>query len=159
MRNGVFESTAEMESKGLTNGLVEIEPGEIYWEPETKRWTPSQLDVLPQGQLFLDKSRMSELAERVPWQFKLRFTEKHTGEVFDRKLLAWSYYQGYRRFYRETGDQQAALQMVRDRIYQSIRSEDRTVFAILGTHSRFKHWMISALYHVPNRVCNHPMLF
>jgi hypothetical protein len=45
-----------------------------------------------------------------------------------------------------------ALETIVDRVRGSIFNPEKTVFAILGTHSRFGHWMISSLYHVPTKV-------
>jgi hypothetical protein len=159
MRLGVFESTDKMIEAQRTNGLVEIIPKELYWEPEAKKWSANQLQVLTQGNLFHDEQKMRSLADRVPWQFKLRLTEKHTGKEFDQKVLAWSYYQGYRRQLQETQSEQKALSNVRDVVHKSILAPDRAVFAIFGTHSRFGHWMISALYHVPRKTCEQNRLF
>lgn len=159
MCRGVFDSTEAMEQAGRTNGLVLIEPEELYWEPESKKWSPNQMQVLTQGNLFHSEQLMQSLSERVPWQFKLRFVEKFTGRKFDQKVLAWSYYQGYRRQFRELGDEQKALAAVRARVYQSIMNTDRSVYAIFGTHSRFGHWMISGLYHLPTSICEQGRLF
>jgi hypothetical protein len=159
MHKSIYESTEKMEAAGITNGLVEIEPAELYWKPEVKKWSASQLQVLTQGNLFYTESQMQSLADRVPWQFKLRFKEKSTGREFDQKVLAWSYYQGYRRQLQNLGDEQAALTAVRDKVYQSIKNPDKAVFAIFGTHSLYKHWMISGLYHVPKTISQQPRLF
>ena len=159
MKKGVYESTVQMEEAGLTNGLVEIIPKELHWLPEKKRWSPGQLKVLNQGNLFHDERLMRSLSERVPWQFKLRLTERHTGKEFDQKVLAWSYYQGYRRQLQQTKCEETALSLLRDTIYKSILAPDRKVFAIFGTHSRFGNWMISALYHVPRTISDQPSLF
>jgi hypothetical protein len=159
MRQSVYNSTSEMERDGRTNGLVEIVPTELYWEPEKKVWSEGQLSVLTQGNLFHNEQVMQSLSERVPWQFKLRFTEKNTGQQFDQKVLAWSYYQGYRRQLSSLGDTQGALTAVRDNVYRSILNPDRSVFAIFGTHSRFKHWMISGLYHLPRSVRDQQGMF
>src|SRR4029453_8253808 len=112
MRRGVFLSKDEMEARGLTNGLVEIEPTKFCWEPDEKEWTAGQLSVFCQGQLFESKDVLQELADRVPWQFRLSGREKSTQKEFDGKVLAWSYYQGYRRVLREKGDESAALQSI-----------------------------------------------
>lgn len=159
MQGAVFESTQLMEERGLTNGLVEIVPRELYWEPEAKKWSRGQLEVLTQGNLFHDARSLQKLADRVPWQFKLKLVEQNTGREFDQKVLAWSFYQGYRRRLKECGSEQTALQQVRDAIYRSILAPERKVFAIFGTHSRFKHWMISALYHAPKTVCQQSRMF
>lgn len=159
MQRAVFASTADMEGKGLTNGLVEIVPMELYWEPEVKKWSPNQLQVLTQGNLLHDEELMRSLADRVPWQFKLRFMEKTTGKEFDQKVLAWSYYQGFRRQLRELGSEEKALAAVRNNVYRSIMNPGRSVFAIFGTHSRFGHWMISGLYHGPRKICDQQRLF
>jgi hypothetical protein len=154
MSKGVFKSIEEMENRGLTNGLVEIEPEELYWEPEQKEWSTGQLNVFDQGNLFHKQEDLKALADRVPWQFKLRFREKNTGREFDQKVLAWSYYQGYRRQLSATGDERKALEVIRDRVHQSILNPDRCVYVIFGTHSRFKQWMISGVYHLPKTVRN-----
>lgn len=88
MRTGIFSSTEEMDAKGLTNGLVEVEPSELYWEPEQKEWSAGQLNVFNQGNLFHDQEQLRALADRVPWQFKLRFRERSTRKEFDQKVLA-----------------------------------------------------------------------
>lgn len=159
MQRGVFDSTEAMEQAGRTNGLVEIVPTELYWQKETKVWSPGQLNLMMQGNLFKSQEFMGSLSERVPWQFKLRFTEKTTGKQFDQKVLAWSYYQGYRRQLIELGNEQAALAAVRDKVHQSILNKDRSVFAIFGTHSRFGQWMISGLYHLPRRFSEQAVMF
>lgn len=152
MRRGVFESIEDMERRNLTNGLVEIEPYELYWEPEAKEWTPGQLNVFDQGNLFHEAKNLKALAERIPWQFKLRFREKNTGREFDQKVLAWSYYQGFRRHLMTLKDENRALEALRDFVHKSILNPDRSVFVIFGTHSRFGHWMISGIYHLPREI-------
>jgi hypothetical protein len=152
MRNGVFDSVGEMESRKLTNGMVEIEPEELYWEPESKTWSAGQLEVLTQGNLFHDQSLMDSLAQRVPWQFKLRFMEKNTARKFDQKVLAWSYYRGFQRHINDGMNEQEALAKVRDDVHKSILNSARCVYAILGTHSRFGHWMVSGIYHLPRQI-------
>lgn len=152
MRGTVHDSASAMEKKGLTNGCVEIEPIELYWESDPKEWTPGQLNVINQGDLFASKEQLQSIADRVPWQFRLKYREKNTGQESDGKVLAWSYYQGFRRRRAEMSTDEAALESVADRVRSSIFNPERTVFAILGTHSRFGHWMISALYHVPTKI-------
>lgn len=152
MSKTIHPSAAAMTEKRLTNGLVEIEPIEFYWKADDKEWTPGQITVIQQGDLFASKAQMKELAERVPWQFRLKYRERSTGREDDGKVLAWSYYQGFRRALSETRDEQRALQVISEKVKRSIFAEDRVVFAILGTHSRFGHWMISALYHVPRNI-------
>lgn len=153
MNKAVFQGTADLESQGKTNGLVEVEPIKFYWKPEKKKeWTPSQINVFEQGSLFDKKERMEELAIRIPWQFRLEYREKATGLEFDSKVLSWSYYQGFRRNLDIFGNETAALEAVAQKIRNSIFANERTVYAILGTHSRFKHWMISALYHLPSKI-------
>ncbi len=153
MQKSVFDSSDAMKQAERTNGLVEIVPEELYWEPESKKWSPGQMQVFAQGNLFHGEKLMQSLSDRVPWQFKLRFREKTTGKLFDQKVLAWSYYQGYRRQLRELGDEQKALAAVRDNVHKSILHADRSVFAIFGTHSQYGHWMISGLYHLPKVIC------
>jgi hypothetical protein len=152
MRKTVFDSAEAMEAKGLTNGCVEIEPIELYWKADSKEWTASQLNVIQQGDLFATKEQMQGLADRVPWQFRLKYREKSTGREDDGKVLAWSFYQGFRRVRGECATDEEALEIIANRIRDSIFNPDKTVFAILGTHSRFGHWMISALYHVPTEI-------
>jgi|TARA_R110002096_G_scaffold420001_1_gene624874 hypothetical protein len=152
MNKAVFQGAEDLESQGKTNGLVEIEPIEFYWQPDKKEWTPSQIKTLSQGSLFDSKDKMAQLATRVPWQFRLKYREKVTGREDDGKVLAWSNYQGYLRFSKDTGDENVALEMVADKVRRSIFSKDKTVYAILGTHSRFGHWMISGLYHLPTKI-------
>jgi hypothetical protein len=159
MKPCVFDSADAMESKGLTNGMVEIAPEELYWESEEKKWSAGQLEVLNQGNLFHKQSVMESLGDRVPWQFNLRFSEKKTGRQFDQKVLAWSYYQGYRNCLADLGNEQQALAALRDKVHKSILDPKRCVYAILGTHSRFGHWMVSGLYHLPRSVRDGPSLF
>ncbi len=159
MRPSVFESITDLEAKGRTNGLVEITAAELYWEKEARTWSASQLNVFSQGNLFHGEALMSSLSERVPWQFKLKFTEKSTGRNFDQKVLAWSYYQGFRREVLRGASEANALAAIRDRVNCSIMHPSRRVFAIFGTHSRFRHWMISGLYHLPNVVREQELLF
>ena len=151
MHRTVFASTEEMAGRGLTNGCVKIEPLELYWAPDEKEWSPQQLTTLQQSNMFATKAQMAELAERVPWQFRLKLRETENGQEHDAKVLAWSYYQGLRRALREKNEREA-LESVVERIRGSIFNPEKTVFAIFGTHSRFKHWMISSLYHLPTEV-------
>jgi len=152
MRKTVHHSADAMEQKGLTNGCVRIDPIELYWKPDPKEWTPSQLGVIQQGDLFATKEQMQEVADRVPWQFRLKYRETNSGIERDGKVLAWSYYQGFRRARNEVGSDEAALDRVVEKVRASIFNPEKTVFAILGTHSRSGHWMISSLYHVPTEI-------
>jgi len=152
MRKTVHDSAEAMKEKSLTNGCVEIEPLELYWKPDKKEWTASQLNVIQQGDLFATKEQLQGLADRVPWQFCLKYREKSTGREDDGKVLAWSLYQGFRRVRKQTSDDETALETIAERVRGSIFNPDKTTFAILGTHSRFGHWMISALYHLPTAI-------
>ncbi len=152
MQKAVHESADSMEAAGITNGLVRIEPLEFYWQPDKKEWTPTQLSVIQQGDLFATTEQMKQLAERVPWEFRLKYRECSTGREADSKVLAWSYYQGYRRELAETREPEVAMEAIAQKVRESIFSSQRSVFGILGTHSRFGHWMISALYHVPTEI-------
>lgn len=151
MRKTVHPSRESMTENGVTNGCVKIEPLDLYWETDSKEWTPSQLAVINQGDLFATQDQLEGISERVPWQFRLKFRETSTGREDDSKVLAWSYYQGFRRAVRQMNET-AALDSVADKIRGSIFNPDKTVFGIFGTHSRFGHWMISALYHVPTEI-------
>jgi hypothetical protein len=152
MRKTIHESAEAMKTRGLTNGCVEIEPIELYWKPDPKEWTTTQMNTILQGDLFASEEQMQSLADRVPWQFRLKYREKNTGRTDDGKVLAWSYYQGFRRARLNLNTDETALETIADRVRGSIFNPEKTVFAILGTHSRFGHWMISSLYHVPTEV-------
>lgn len=151
MQKSVHPSRQTMSEIGVTNGCVEIEPLEFYWKPDLKEWTASQRNVIDQGDLFASKEQLAGLADRVPWQFRLRFRERSTRIEDDRKVLAWGLYRGFLRFSVDN-DEKTALGMVGDKVRKSIFNPENTVFAIFGTHSRFGHWMISALYHLPTSV-------
>lgn len=151
MRPTVHQSTQEMAERGVTNGCVEIIPLEFYSEPDKKRWTPSQLNVFKQKNLFISDEVLQEIADHVPWKFKIKYQEKHTGVEGDLKVLAWSYYQGVRRNMKLMSEEDA-VRAIENKVKRSIFSDKNTVFAIFGTHSRLNHWMISALYHVPTKV-------
>ncbi len=151
MQPTVHTSTEAMTEAGITNGCVEIEPIEFYWKRDDKIWTASQIQVMSQGNLFISEDDLKSLADRVPWQFRLKFKEKKPGREDDAKVLAWSLYQGLRRRL-QTMDEDTALAATADTVKKSIFNPDKTVFAIFGTHSRFGHWMISALYHVPTTI-------
>jgi hypothetical protein len=152
MRKTVYESAEAMKGKGLTSGCIEIEPLSIYWKPDKKEWTAGQRQVIDQGDLFATKQQLKALADRVPWEFRLQYRERSTGLEQDGKVLSWDLYQGFRRFRGQTQDDQAALETVAQRVKGSIFNPEKTTFAILGTHSRFGHWMISTLYHLPTDV-------
>jgi hypothetical protein len=152
MRKTVYESAEAMKAKGLTSGCVEIEPLSFYWKPDKKEWTASQRQVIDQGDLFATKRQLKALADRVPWEFRLKYRERSTGLEEDGKVLSWDLYQGFRRFRGQTQDDQAALETVAQRVNGSIFNPEKTTFAIIGTHSRFGHWMISTLYHLPTDV-------
>ncbi len=151
MKHTVHSSTEKMTEAGVTNGCVEIEPTEFYWKPDNKKWSDGQLKVMRQGNLFVSDKDLESLADRVPWQYRLKFKEKNSGREDDAKVLAWSLYQGLRRRLR-TMDEDTALKETADAVMKSIFNPEKAVYAIFGTHSRFGHWMISALYHVPTKI-------
>jgi len=109
-----------MESKGLTNGCVEIEALEFFWKSDSKEWTDSQLQVIQQGDLFATKEQMHEIADRVPWQFRLKYREKNTGREDDGKVLAWSYTRDFAACGAKTKDDNAALEQIAERVRGSI---------------------------------------
>lgn len=154
MQKTVYGSASEMAERGLTNGCVEVEPLEFYWKPDTKEWTAGQLKIIHQGDLFATAEQRHGISDRVPWQFRLKYREKNTGREDDGKVLAWSLYQGFRRVRNESECDELALAAIVEKVRGSIFNPDRTVFAILGTHSRFGNWMISALYHLPTEIVN-----
>lgn len=153
MRTVIFAGAEDLENQNLTNGLVEIEPIKFYWKPDQSEWTESQKNVIRQGNLLFDNEAMSQMAERVPWQFRLSYREIATGREGEGKVLAWSYYVGFLRQRARLGSDEKALEAVANIVRGRIFTEKNRVFAILGTHSRFKSWMISAIYHVPRSVC------
>ncbi|MBC8354070.1 MAG: hypothetical protein H8E66_18925 [Planctomycetes bacterium] len=150
MRTVIFHGAQDLESQGLTNGLVEIEPLEFFWKPDKTEWTEKQKSEIRQGSLMFDKT---DIAERVPYQFRLKYREIATGREGEGKVLAWSYYVGFLRQRSTLGSDEAALNAIVDIVKGRIFSSKNRVFAILGAHSRFGSWMISALYHVKKEVC------
>jgi len=78
MRRAIRNSSEAMELANLTNGCVEIEPLELYWKRDSTEWTASQRNVIEQGDLFATAQQLKGLAERIPWQFRLRYREKST---------------------------------------------------------------------------------
>ena len=152
MRKAVFDSRAVMDTKGLTNGLVQIEPLDLFWRPDEKEWSANQRSVIDQGDLFADKGAKAEIARRVPWQFRLKYRELSTGVEGEGKILQWSLYQGYLQFLGDSGSEDVVLKTVADRLASSIFHAERTVFTIFGIHGRFGRWMISALYHLPTKL-------
>ncbi|WP_430453675.1 hypothetical protein [Rhodopirellula europaea] len=152
MHPTVFESRQTMEEMELTNGCVQIEPLEFFHKTDDKEWSESQKAVIRQGDLFATEDEMRAIGERVPYQFRLRFREVSTGIVDERKVLAWSYYTGYLRLHSSGKSKLDALDVVTERVKASIFNPKRAVYAIFGTHSRFGHWMISGLYHVPKSI-------
>ncbi len=158
MKQTVHESTAAMEQNGLTNGCVQIVPLRLYWQKEESELTTAQLNVVRQTNMFISNEDLQQIADRMAWQFRLEFRQANSDIVEDAKVLAWSWYQGLRRRLRKMDDQ-SALQDTVDFISKSIFNPARTVFAIFGTHSRFGHWMISSLYHVPKEFVQQRDLF
>lgn len=152
MRETIHSSSQEMESKGVTNGCVQIEPIELYWKADPKEWTAVQRQVIEQRDLYASEEQMSVIAERVPYEFRLKYREIGNPTEFDNKVLSWSYYQGFLRERNRVGSDKEAMETIANKIRKSIFDPDRCVFAILGTHSRFGHWMISGLYYVPRKV-------
>lgn len=153
MQPTIFNSTEEMESRGLTNGCVAIEPLELYWKEDKAEWSQSQLQEIRQGDLFATPEQKQAMGERVPWQFRLKYRQVSTGVEEEKKVLAWSYYAGFVRNQSSMTDEQA-LDTVIKNVAKSIFNPSRAVFAIFGTHSRFKQWMISGLYHLPREIAN-----
>ena len=151
MKPTVHHSTEAMNAQDITNGCVQIEPIELYYKDDPKEWTDSQKEAIAQGDLFATKEQMASLADRVPWQFRLKYREANSGREGDCKVLAWSYYQGLRRRM-QTDPVEVALEFVSDRIKSSIFRPDRTLFGIFGTHRLSGHWMISSLYYVPTDI-------
>lgn len=150
MRTVLFHGAEDLESQSLTNGLVEIEPLKFFWKPDKTEWTERQKNEIRQGSLMFDKT---EMAERVPYQFRLKYRETATGRESEGKVLAWSYYVGFLRQRSKLGSDEAALAAIVDIVKGRIFSPKNRVFAILGTHSRFGSWMISAVYHVKKEIC------
>jgi hypothetical protein len=68
----------------------------------------------------------------VPWQFRLKYREKTTGRMDDGKVLAWSYYQGFRKARHGVARDEDALEAIAGRVRVSIFNPERTVFAISG---------------------------
>lgn len=152
MRDTVHASSQEMESKGLTNGCVEIEPIRLYWQADAKEWSASQRNVIEQRDLYATEEQMSRISQQIPYEYRLEYRELGNPTVLDRKVLAWSFYQGFIRNRNSVGSDEEALDIVASRVRKSIFNSNRCVFAILGTHSKFGHWMISGLYHVPRDI-------
>lgn len=152
MQSAVFDSTDAMTERGLTNGLVQIEPLELFASSDAAEWTTNQKNVIAQGNMFHGKTNMTSMAERVPWQFRLKYRELSTGREGEGKVLAWSYYVGFMRERDRLGNEQAAIDSLLEKIRGRIFSPKNRVYCIFGTHSRFGNWMISAIYHIPNQI-------
>ncbi|MEZ6093439.1 MAG: hypothetical protein R3C03_04255 [Pirellulaceae bacterium] len=158
MQHTVHSSTGAMSSKGITNGCVEIEPIEFYWKADDQELSKSQMQVVQQQNLFVSSDVLQLLADRPKWQYRLKYREVGTGKEVDSKVLAWSYYQGIRQNLKKMSEKEA-LEATADRVRQSIFNSKKTIFGIFGTHSRFNHWMISAIYHVPTKIAKQESLF
>lgn len=158
MEKTVHESMDSMTQANLTNGCVKIEPLELYWAKDDQELTEKQMQVVKQQNLFISSDDLKLLADRPKWQFRLKFREISTGVESDIKVLAWSYYQGLRRDLVQMGEEEA-LEASAARIRSSLFNPKKTIYGIFGTHSRFGHWMISAIYHVPAKICEQGGLF
>lgn len=158
MQHTVHDSTEVMEQKGLTNGCVKIEPLDFHWRKDDQELSDAQMQIVKQQNLFISTDDLKLLADRPKWQYRLKYREIATGNEIDSKVLAWSYYQGLRRNLSQMNEKEA-LEATAERIRASIFNPEKTIFGIFGTHSRFKHWMISAIYHVPTEICEQGGLF
>lgn len=158
MQQTVHTSTQSMAENGVTNGCVEIEPIEFYWKADNQELSRSQMQVVKQNNMFVSNDVLQLLADRPKWQYRLKFREVSTGEEVDAKVLAWSYYQGLRRNLKKMSEKDA-LEATANNVRKSIFNPKKTVFGIFGTHSRFNHWMISALYHLPTKIAKQESLF
>jgi hypothetical protein len=152
MKKTVHPSREYMDKNNITNGCVLIKPLELYWKKDNTEWTQEDWKIVTEGNLFVDKDKLPKPTERIPYEFRLKFKEVNTGLEGDGKVLAWSYYAGYRKFRSKCNSDGEALQMVHDNIASSIFNKDKTVFAIFGTHSLWGIWMISAIYHVDTAI-------
>jgi hypothetical protein len=129
--------------------LAIIKPSKISdfsWEPTERTWDQKQLEFMKQHNLFDDNAKP---LEKIPYNFIYHFhcsASNCTGHNI--MIEDWEVMELYRKMRDKYGEQQGLLK-VKYRFFDTMCSPKRDTYFFVGTHYRFKTWIILGVFWPP----------
>lgn len=118
----------------------------LVLEADDPNWSPEQLSVLKQDDLF--KKAPAQTLEKIPFKFKFEF--QCADPACNGHLMSctdWEMAQAYRRWKREYGDKWEAA--FRQRFEREMIDKYDTHFMVGTVHQHPKNWIIVGLFYPP----------
>ena len=145
-----FNEMCELrEPEEQVNSLAIIKPSRIvdfYWEETERVWEQKQLEFMKQYQLF--ESRTKPL-EKIPYNFIYHFfcsTKRCRGHRL--MIEDWETMQLFRKM-RDIHGETVGLKKVKQRFFDIICADTRDTYFFIGSHYRWKTWMIIGVFYPP----------
>lgn len=153
---------------GATIRPVEVKPqsGKFIATPDAAAWSAEEAtklakaEALAQGDLFTPAlSHEYKRLRKVPYKFRLKFQDL-TGAEYDYLILDWEIARLFFRMRDQYGDDETALEKVRQKIEEEIFSPSRRTILILGNmHFQYKQRVLAVDGFVyPKRLQREPMV-
>jgi len=137
----------QLKNQNISLGIFKpLEITEFYWEKEAPDWTEEEKQILIQQNLFgIEKKPL----EKVPYSFHYRFRcndENCSGH--DMTIIDWEIHQAYRSWKAKYGEDDA-LYKIKKKWLDTLFAPDRDTYFIVGTHHRFKTFIILGVFWPP----------
>jgi hypothetical protein len=118
----------------------------FYWKEETPEWTEEEQEAIIQQDLFgIGKKPL----EKMPYSFHYQFEcndERCNGH--DLTIIDWEIQQAYRNW-RTKYNENEVLQKIKEKWLDTLFGPDRDTYFIVGTHHRFKTFIILGVFWPP----------
>jgi hypothetical protein len=129
--------------------LAIVKPSRIidfYWKPAARKWEQKVLAFMKQHQLFESGTKP---LEKIPFYFKYHFY-CYTPHCHGHRLMIedWETMQLFRKMRDEYGVNEG-LKKVKEKFFDQMCDPSRDVYFFVGTHYRWKTWMILGVFYPP----------
>jgi hypothetical protein len=127
-------SLRELKESSRTLGPVKVSKVlEFIAEPDDADWSPKQLELLRQMELYSGPTPL----EKLPFDFRVRWVDGE-GAEYDSKLLAWEVGQTWRRFRQRYP--QNTIEMLRDALHRSYFDEKKDRWFFMGNYAKHREY-------------------
>ncbi len=140
------ETLDEMYRKDWTSvGVVEIELVDFRATPRRKIWEKNK-PYMKQSHLYVQLKPLEQLPFEMRIEFKCKNNPGCKGHTS--VLIGWQYMEAFRKFREKYGSVENAFEVIKHKIKASFADDRKRSFALMGTHYRFRSWMVAELYFI-----------
>jgi hypothetical protein len=85
-------------------------------------------------------------------RLKFRCANNPVCKTHDCSVIGWEYMEAFRKFRREYGSAENAVEVLKDAFTKKFADNQRNSYVLMGTHRRYPSWMVAQIYFVPKNL-------